>query len=79
MKWFHIPALVAILMPGCSLMVENDAFFDGASKNAGAAGMSISEEPTEAGSGGMSEMAGVPGAQAGADSEAAGTAGAGGG
>jgi len=65
MKWFHIPALVVILTPSCSLMVENDAFFVGASTNAGAAGKPIKEEPVDAGSGGMSEMAGSAGAELG--------------
>ena len=78
MKWFHIPALIVILIPSCSLMVENDAFFDGAAKNAGAAGMSLGGAPTDAGSGGMSESAGAAGAQAGAESEA-GTSGSAGG
>jgi len=39
MKWLRVPVMIVLLMPGCSLMVKDEDYYDGAWKSAGAAGM----------------------------------------
>ena len=38
MKWLRVPVLIVLLMPSCSLMVEDASYFDGEWQSPGAAG-----------------------------------------
>ncbi len=78
MKWSQIPLLIVALIPACSLMTQNDAFYLGAAQNGGAAGAPVSEgagdggnaadagSTADAGTAGIREAAGDSSAAAGA-------------
>lgn len=54
MKWRRAPVLCLLLLPACSLLVQNEEFFDGASKNGGAAGLADSAAGDSSVAGGVS-------------------------
>ena len=76
MKWLRVPVLVVLLMPSCSLMVQDAEYFDGEWQSPGVAGMrsdSAAGDSSAAADGGAAgaSAADPPGTAGGAGDEGA--------